>query len=374
MRIGVNARFLIANKLEGIGWYSYHVIKHIIENHPQHEYVLFFDRKPDPYFSFDSSVKLIQLRPPARHPVLWYIWFEFALPKALKEYKIDVLLSPDGFCSLSTQIPQLMVVHDLAYLHFPEHLPFPVRKYYRYFVPRQIRAASHIIAVSEYTKKDIIDQFDIAEQNISVAYNGVREEFVPIQTDQQKSIKQTYTSGREFFLFVGAIHPRKNLDKLILAFDVFKSRNQNDLALVIVGRKAWMTKETEHAFQNAKYKKDIFLYPYLDTQQLAKLTAASYYAINPSLFEGFGVPVLEALYCNVPVMVSQSSSLPEVAGPGAILFDQNSSDDIALAMQKALTDPNRAKRIELGTLHRVRFNWKNTADKIYYQLLNCMNP
>lgn len=369
MRIGINARFLIKDKLEGIGWYTYNVMRNMVLSHPEHEYVFFFDRTPDPSFIFNSSVQAVVLFPPARHPFLWYWWFEISIANALKKYTIDLFFSLDGYACLSTTVPQYLVVHDLAFIHYPLHVPFFVRKYYQWFVPKQLAKAQHIFAVSESTKQDIINQYKIPEHKISIAYNGVREEFKPLDEHEKKSIRDEFSSGKNYFLFVGAIHPRKNIANLIRAFDLFKKSTSSDLLLLIVGRKAWLSQETVSAHHDSKYKNDILFYPYFDTQNLARITAAAFYAINPSFFEGFGVPILEALYCDVPVMVSNRSSLPEVAGSSAIIFNPDKMDEISAAMIQALNDSQRAERIEQGRLHRQRFDWGHTSKSIYIQLI-----
>jgi glycosyltransferase involved in cell wall biosynthesis len=370
MRIGINARFLIKDKLEGIGWYTYSIMQKMVRNHPEHEYVFFFDREPDPSFIFNDSVRTVTLFPPARHPILWYLWFEFSIPKALKKYKIDLFLSLDGYASLSTTIPQFLVVHDLAFLHYPQHVPFLVRKYYQWFVPKHLVKAQHLFAVSKATKEDIIRQFQIPENKIGIAFNGVRDEFKPLNEDEKKLIRQKYSRNKNYFLFVGAIHPRKNIANLIHAFSRFKQITQSEILLLIVGRKAWLTEDTEQAFKASNYKDEIIFYPYFNTDALSKITASAFYAINPSFLEGFGVPVLEALYCDVPVMVSDRFSLPEVAGPGAIVFDPDHIDEISSAMIQANSDPDRVIRIEKGRVHRSLFKWQQSAESIYFEMIN----
>lgn len=368
MRIGINARFLIKDKLEGIGWYTYNIMQRMVINHPEHEYIFFFDREPDPSFIFNDSVKAVKLFPPARHPFLWYVWFELSIPNAIKKYKIDIFFSPDGYASLSATIPQFLVVHDLAFVHYPHHVPYFVRKYYQWFVPRQLLKAQYLFAVSKATKLDIVTQFHIPESKISIAYNGVRNEFKPLNEDEKKSVKQEFSHGKNYFLFVGAIHPRKNIANLIRAFDRFKQITSSEILLMIVGRKAWLTKETEDVYRDSIHKNDIIFYPYFNTDSLAKITASAFYAVNPSFLEGFGVPILEALYCDVPVMVSNRFSLPEVAGPGALVFNPANIEEISEAMIHAIDDPDRANRIEMGRIHREQFNWEQAAESIYFEM------
>lgn len=365
MTIAVNARFLIQGKLEGIGWYTYQILKNMVESHPEHQYIFFFDRNYNPEFIFNDSVKPVVLKPAARHPFLWYWWFEKAIPRALKACKADVFLSPDGYLSLSVDIPQFIVVHDLAYIHFPKQVPFLVRTYYQYFVPKHIEKAKHIFAVSEATRKDILTQFGCAPNKISIAYNGVRSLFKPLSEEIQQEVRDRYSQSKRYFLFVGAIHPRKNLAKLIQAFDLFCLKTKTDMHLLLVGRKAWMTTETEAFLQSSPNKNRIQYYPYMESDQLTQLTASAFAAINPSLLEGFGVPVLEALNCDIPVLVSNAFSLPEVAGPGAYLFNPMDEESIAQRMTESIDDPNRTLRIDQGRVHKNLFDWKKSAEHIY---------
>jgi glycosyltransferase involved in cell wall biosynthesis len=369
MRIGINARFLIKNKLEGLGWYTYQVIQRIVSNHPEHEYFLFFDRKPDDLFLFGGNIQAICLRPAARHPVLWWLWFDWLIPSALKKYRIDVFLSLDGYASLRSEIPQVIVIHDLAFEHYPEHLPYFVKKYYQYFVPKQIKKSTQLIAVSQATKKDIIDKYGIASEKISIAYNGVREEFKSAGQMEKNKFKQLYAASKEYFLFVGAMHPRKNIYNLIKAFDLFKKTTNSEYKLILVGRKAWHTNEIEFAINKSEFKSDIIVYSYFTTEKLAQITAGAFCAINPSLLEGFGVPVLEALVSGVPVLISNRFSLPEVGGPGALCFNPEDISDISEQMYRSVNDPERDRRISLGFEHSRKFNWNETAELIYSKII-----
>ena len=150
MKIAVNTRFLLSGKMEGFGWYTYEITKRMVEQHPEHEFIFFFDRPFDPKFIFASNVTPVVLNPPARHPVLFIYWFEFAVRRALKKVKADVFFSPDGYLSLRSMIPQISVIHDINFEHFPKDLPWSARAYLRYFFPLFAKKATQIITVSEY--------------------------------------------------------------------------------------------------------------------------------------------------------------------------------------------------------------------------------
>lgn len=369
MRIAVNTRFLLKDKMEGLGLYTYELMYRMVHAHPEHEYFFLFDRAYDPSFIFHPSIQPVVIYPSARHPVLWYLWFEHRIPSVLKNIKADVFFSPDGFCSLSTNVKQHLVVHDLAFKHFPEQVPFLVRQYYRCFVKKQIQKANKVYAVSEATKADLITQYGCSPEHIAVAYNGVRKEFIPGSETEKKGTRWKYSDGCDYFLFVGALHPRKNVEGLIKAYNLFRQQSSASHKLLLVGRMAWSTKTIKEAYDSSPFKQDILLLNYLDSYELSKVTAAAFAVIQPSFLEGFGVPVLEALNCDVPVLVSNCFSLPEVAGPGAYLFNPNSIEDIADKLKESTVDGSRSSRIEMGRDHKDRFSWEKSAEIVYQNLI-----
>src|SRR6056297_1014646 len=144
MRIAVNVRLLLKDKLEGIGWFTYENLKRITQAHPEHEFIFIFDRPYDKSFIFSNNIKPIVVSPPTRHPLLIMTWFELQIPRILKKYKADVFLSPDGFLSLQTEIPQIGVIHDINFAHRPQDIPGAFRKYYNYYFPRFAKKATRL--------------------------------------------------------------------------------------------------------------------------------------------------------------------------------------------------------------------------------------
>jgi glycosyltransferase involved in cell wall biosynthesis len=364
MRIAVNTRFLIKNKLEGIGWFTYETMKRITQNHPEHEFIFLFDRDWDEEFIFSKNITPVKVWPPARHPYLWKYWFDYALPPVLKKLKPDVFISTDGFLSLRTNIPTILVIHDLGFEVFPEHTPGIVSKYYRRFTPQYAHKAKKIITVSEFSKKDISKRYRIEASKIEVAYNGANELFVPLDEKEKNTSRKKYANDKHYFLYVGAIHPRKNINKLLLAFDAFKNETNSDMQLVIAGRMAWKTEETQAIYEAMQFKDAVWLMGHLQLHELTKVMGAADALVFPSLFEGFGIPVVEARYCNVPVLCSDTSSLPEVAGEHAMYFDPKYEEDIKLAMMRFLEKRNWYKNMNDAVIARQLFNWDSTAEKI----------
>ena len=375
MRIAVNTRFLLPGKLEGLGWYTQELLRRMVLRHPEDEFFFLFDRPFDPGFVYGPNVHPRVLFPPARHPLLWYAWFEWAVPAALRSCKADVFFSPDSYLSLRSPVPTVMTVHDLIPLQHPEQVPWWSRDYYRYFFPRYMRRAEQIVAVSEFTKKSICEVPGILANKISVVYNGCREGFITLTTVEKRQAQAAFSGGEQYFFYSGAIHPRKNIPRLIRAFDAFKSRTAAPVKLLLAGRFAWQTGEVKSSWEQALNKNDIQFLGYVQESDLQKLTAAALALVNVSLSEGFGLPVLEALQCDVPVICSNTTALPEVAGSAGLLVDPLSEAEIAQALEKIYTDGGlRSYLIENGRSQRLKFDWDLAAEEVYGLIHSVSQP
>jgi glycosyltransferase involved in cell wall biosynthesis len=365
MLIAVNTRFLIKDKLEGIGWFTYETMKRLTHNHPEHTFLFLFDREPDPEFVFGKNVKPIRVWPPARHPYLWKYWFDYALPSVFKRYKPDLFISTDGFLSLKSDIPTLLVVHDLGFEHYPEHVTGIASNFYRKYMPLYAKKATRIITVSEFSKKDIVKLYHVAPDKIDVAYNGANDKYIPISQNEQQAVRNRYTGGKPYFLYVGSVHPRKNVKNLLLAYDALRKEHLTEHQLVIAGRMAWKTDETKQVFEQMQFKNDVVFTNHLLLSELTKVMASADAFVYPSLFEGFGIPIVEARYCGVPIITSDRSSLTEVGGPNALYFDPDRVDLIKDAMKLFLLDrENYHAKAKKDVSVREVFNWDKTVSSI----------
>lgn len=372
-KIAVNTRFLIKGKLEGIGYFTNEILKELVLQHSEIDFYFLFDRNFDSEYIFAKNITAVNLFPPARHPFLWFLWFEFSVAYWLYNNKPDLFLSMDGYTSLNSDIPKVTVVHDLAFEHFPNHVGRLVRAYYKYFTPKFIAASKKVVAVSEYTKSDIQKQYDTDPNKIEIVYNVANPCYTPIDESEQQHIKNEYFNGNDYFVYVGAIHPRKNISGLLQAFEHFKNENSNSTKLILVGRKAWQYGDIDQTFENMKHKSDVIFLGHLPSAITSKIVASSLALCYVSLFEGFGIPIIEAQQAGTAVITSSTSSMPEVAGNAAIIVNPENHTEVATAMQKIFSDTGfRQQLIELGTENCKRFSRQQSAKALWKIIESCL--
>lgn len=367
MRIAFNGRLLIENKLEGIGYFTWEVLKNMVRLYPEHDYLILFDRPPADKFRL-PGVEFRVLRPSARHPVLYRIWFDILVPLHVRMWDAEIFVSFDGFTSQNLHIPVVTAIHDLAYLHFPDFMKSTDRRYYQKFQPRFARTSDKILAASRFTARDIASQYGIDSHKIEVVYNGSRFEHDVPQDDQGFLEKYDLTAG-SYFIYTGSLHPRKNIVRLVEAFEQSAAGRSGRVKLVLAGRRAWDADEIFEAIHSSKVADQIVHTGYIPDAELWNLMRHALGLCYVSLFEGFGVPVLDAFHAGVPVICSQSTSLPEVAGAAALMVDPHDVDEICIAMDGVWQDDSlRKDLIRKGHGQKVKFSWTATTQKIFHAL------
>lgn len=366
MKIAVNTRLLMPGKLDGIGWFTYETLRRIVNDHPEHTFYFIFDRSYSKEVIFGDNVVPVVLPPPTRHPVLWYIWFELRIPRLLRKIGADLFLSTDGFISLRSGIPACNVIHDINFEHRPRDLPLLSRKYYRYFYPRYAHAAARLATVSEYSRRDIINTYEVEEDKIDLIYNGASKNFFPVTSETAQKVRDRYTGGAPYFIFVGSIHPRKNIRNLLRAFELFREEYRSPFKLVIVGKKFFLTKAMEDQLEQMKYRSDVIFAGRVDSEDLNDIMASAWALTFVPFFEGFGIPLVEAMNCEIPIVASKVTSLPEIAGDAAIYAEPESPGSIRDGMIRIVREEGlREHLVEKGKIRRKRYSWDNTAKELW---------
>ena len=366
MKIAINARFLQTGNLEGIGWYTYELCKRWVQNHPEDQFILIYDRPQSEWLITGKNVKTVVIGPKARHFFSFWYWFDVQVPKILQQEQVDVFFSPDNFLSLQTAVPTVLTTHDIAHFHYPRQVAWMHRPYYRLFIPRFLKKAAHIVCVAEHGKADLIAHYQVPMEKITVIPNGTRAIFQPLSDAEKMRVKAQFSKGVDYFFFLGAIHPRKNLLGLLRAYELFREKSGARVKLLIAGKLAWQVQEITAAHAASAFRDDILFLGYLPEETAAELMASALALTYLSFFEGFGLPVLEALCTDTPVITSNTSSLPEVAGEAGILVDPYDVAEIAGAMLRIWNEPDlREDLVKKGQLQRQQFSWDKAAVDIY---------
>ncbi len=367
MKIACNTRLFIPGTLEGVARFSYEVIKRMVQDHPEDEFIFIHDRKVDDQFRMGDNVEHVSIGPQARHPLLWYWWFEKSTAKVIHKHKPDVYFSPELYCCLTSSVPTMTVCHDLAYAHYPEHIPVLERKYLMRFVPRFVQRAQAIGCVSEATRIDLLDKTSLSMEKTLLTPNGATPGFHPLNSDRKQEIRNLTTDGHPYFIYIGSMHPRKNIPNMIRAYDHYRINHPDaHHKLVLVGRFAWKAEDSRKAIDQSRHKDDIIILG--ERSDASDLVGAADALLYVSLLEGFGIPILEALAAQVPVITSSTSSMPEVAGDAGLIVDPADIEAIARAMRDITSIDIRGKLIANGKKQLEKYAWDETASTVYNRL------
>ncbi len=364
--IAVNVRHLIPNKMEGIGWFSYQVMKRITQQHPDVHFYFLFDRPFSQEFIFSDNITPIILSPPARHPLLIYYWNEWTVPNLLNRLRPDVYLSLDGFISKRAKYKQYAVLHDVNFIVYPQYLTWSIKKLYDYFFVKHIHHACRIGTVSQFSKSEIIRHMHYPEDKIDIVYNASNLKMRPVEKNDEEQIKSQFTQGKDYFLYVGSIHPRKNVKGIIRAFSQYKAMVQTDDKLIIVGRFFWNKQEIMEEVNRSPYKNDIVFTGRLDDDTVMLLMQFAKALVMVSFYEGFGVPVIEAMQLGTPVITSCTNALNEISGDAAIKVNPENIAEIAQAMKIIHENKNLVQQlINKGIEQARKFDWDISANALW---------
>lgn len=366
MKIAVNTRLLRKDAMDGIGWFTYNTLKKITRENPGIEFHFFFDSAFDQEFLFTPNIVPHQLFPPAKHALLNLAWFEWSVKRKLQSIQPALFFSPDGILCLGWQGKQYGVIHDLNFLHIPEALKYSNRKYYSYVIPKSASKAARIGTVSQYSKNDLVATLGLSQDKIDVVYCGINNHFHPVSIEQAKETRHQFTGDCEYFLFIGTLSPRKNILRLMEAFEMYKTRGQNNHKLLIVGKA--MYKQDELIGYKAKlaHSSDIIFTGRLPDEDIKKILGSALALVYIPIFEGFGIPVIEAMQCNVPVIASNVTSVPEICGEAALIVDPYNPSEVAESMKQVIDNKTiRNSLILKGNKRKDFFSWDKTTDLLW---------
>jgi len=371
--VGINALSL-GKELVGTGQYTYHLIRGLAKIDQTNNYLLIKNKAVDVGINENRNIQYVDLFLYGRfHRILLENTY---LPYIIQQNRLDVFHSPIFTLPFYMPVPCVVTIHDLVIDKFPETIDFKRRLYLWAAIRHSIAKADRIIAVSECTKRDIVKRFNVSETKIDVIHEAAAPGFCQYKTsDSTLRICRQYRIDKPYILYVGTIEPRKNLTALIRAYARLKTSAAIKHELVIVGKKSWYYGKLFREISRESIQDDVIFTGYLPRLYLPHFYNAADLFILPSLYEGFGLPILEAMACGTPVIASNVSALPEVAGDAAILIDPYDVEAIAEAMYRVLTDGDlRAELVKRGLERVKQFSWERCARetlRVYEKALSC---
>lgn len=370
MKIGIDCRTILDpqhGEAAGVGHYTYNLVENLLSIDQKNHYILFFDRGVGDAGYFKKKNSEIRFFPFAQYKKFLPIAYShFLVASFVAREKLNVFHSPASTIPLAYGKNAVVTIHDLAIYHEPAWFPRQVFST-RVSVPKSLAHAKKIIAVSEHTKKDLIKFLKIPKEKIKVILNGVeeRKDIDKVNPTDRKKIKEKFGIKQDFILFIGTIQPRKNIEGLISAYN--KLRGTKIFAshqLVIAGKKGWDYKKVFEKVKKNNLTRKVIFTDYISPEDKIRLLNAASCFCFPSFYEGFGLSILEAFQQGTPVVTSNITSMPEVAGDAAVLIDPYSVDELSEALEKVLVNKNlREKLIEKGYAQAKKFSWEKCAKK-----------
>lgn len=381
MNIVIDIRPLMEGKLSGIEVYLLQLLRQLLKIDHENSYILFANAAKNissriPEFS-GKNVSMIQTKIPNKLLNIGLGLFRFPkldkiiirhlkkypekIPSTMKETKIDIFFMPDLRPSAFTKkIKKITVIHDLSFEHFKQFFSKKTRLWYRLLNPkREIRTSNHLIAVSSFTKQDLINSYNIPEEKITVIHEAVDDSFCKNVTEKNfPHIQHRYGLPEKYFLFLSTIEPRKNVQNMVEGFIIYKKTHPNDLTKLVIGGSKHPKIFSKVMLENHP---DIIFTGFIDEEDKASVIKHAEAFLYPSFFEGFGLPLLEAMKCGTPIVTSNTSSMPEVAGNAAVFINPNFPDAIADALEKIQNQDLKAELKKNMAEQIAKFSWHKCA-------------
>jgi glycosyltransferase involved in cell wall biosynthesis len=349
--------------------YGQNLLKHFS---PDDCYLFGIDTYPNFSNCYPTKIKL--------NSVFRLVYENIIIPQQVQKLDLKIFHGLKGVAPLFGNFKKVITVHDIIAFIYPESMKFKDVIYWKYLFPIYLKRADHIICISEYTKQDIIKRFNISPNRVSVVYHGFepkqfkqisRSNCVSILNKLFRTKKINYSEDNQYLLNVNTVSPRKNITRLIQAFNLAKDKNKS-LELLIVGKLGWKYEDTIQEYNESPYKDSIHFLDYVSDQELNALYNLSFVFIYPSLYEGFGLPILEAQASMTPVILSNASCLPEIAQDSALYIDPLSINSIAEAITELASDTNLQRQLQSKGFENIkRFSWEKCAietAEIYSQI------
>jgi glycosyltransferase involved in cell wall biosynthesis len=359
LHIGVNAHLLSLDegyRSAGINWYIYNLLCHLPAADPSCAYTVFLaDRR----YTGVPGTELRYSRLPTHQPAVRILWEQTVQARAMHRAGVDLIHDPAFVGPMLNRSPFVVTVHDLSFLLYPRNFRAFNRLYLRSLTRLSVRKARRVLAVSESTKQDLVRCYGISPSKIDTVHNGVDASFHPLPADQVAAFRAERGLPNEFILFVGTLEPRKNVLTLI---EAYAQLSRNRPPLMLVGGRGWLYDKVFARIESLDLSNEVHFVGYVPAEELPSWYSAATLFVYPSLYEGFGLPPLEAMACGTPVITSTASSLPEVVGQAGLLVEPTNTEALTVTMARALTDTDLRESMQAaGLLQAKNFSWQRAA-------------
>ncbi len=366
MRIAVNTRFITGASRAKQDYFITEIFKRVVINNKDHEFVFFADKESNMAFPVANNVQLINWDSVKENPFYCTLWFEVKLPYLLKKHKIDVLVSANGFCSLSTKIPQCLIIPHLDFLNYPENFNRMNLLFLKRNTKRALKIAKTVVTISGFLKKEMLKKYQLDAEKISLIHAAVAKNFQPVEFSVKQSMKEKYSDAAGYFIYKGDLFPYQHMLNLLKAFSVFKKRQKSNMKLVLAGKTNKQSNSLPEILKTYKFRNDIILLENIDHSEMAKVVASAYAFINPSVNDGYNIHVIEAMACGVPVITSIAD---EIDADAALFASAEKIDEMAAQMMLIYKDENRRNEvIKKGLLLTKQFNWNKSAKMLWQSI------
>lgn len=357
--------------LTGTGVYAYNVIHEISRIDDRNDYFLFTNKENNNVFHI-SSDKFQSIKFPfyAQRTIIRIFWEQFILPFYLKKYEIDVLFSPSVVLPIFSTCKNVICIHDLIPFHFYKKYSRLRSFYIKQMTKISANKADKIFTVSENSKHEIQKFCKISSKRIIITYNGISQAILNPDEDKWEAFKKEKNIPINYILYLGTLEPGKNIVALLRAFKILNDDHNLSHKLVVAGGKGWLFKSIFNEVKKLNLEDRVIFTDYVPNDVIGLLYKNADVFVLPSFYEGFGIPALEAMYFGTPVIVSNTSSLPEVVGQVGKLVDPNSEENIAVVIHEVLGNPDLCKAmIDAGYKQAAKFSWHRTAGIILDEIL-----
>lgn len=373
MKISIDAQLFLKGEKTGIGWFAHNVLSNLkISPDKQYQlncFTLGYKKKKqlivDEYKLYGYTINKVKWF----HDVIYrMIWNFIPIPYSMffgKQSQVTLFFNyiiPPGVSG-----KKITVVHDMAYKAYPETVRVKTRRFLELSLAETCKRADKIITVSEFSKLEIMKYLEVEASKIEVIPLGVDINYYHNNYSELdiKKTKEKYHINSEYFLYLGTIEPRKNIERLIKAYGSLYNQKKDIPKLILAGKKGWLYEEIFNTLEDLQLQDMVKFLGYVEIQDAPKLIAGSFAFVFPSLYEGFGLPPLEAMACGTPVITSNAASLPEVVGKAGLLVDPLNANSIKEAMLKVIIEPDlRNKLSEVGIQQAQMFSWEKTTRRI----------